>query len=242
MSKKAEDMLNHNIGLIGEQSENVRAHLAIPQAVAIYESKFPGHRITLNWISTKSVLDDQDKLLSSCHGLWCVPGSPYQSFEGALHAIRFARENKIPFLGTCGGCQHALLEYARNILGMSDADHEESNPSAHTKIIARLSCSLFGETMGVTPVHQTKLAQFCGTKEMLVKYFCNFGLSPTYQAEFSTNDFVFSAYDKNGEVRAFELREHPFFIGTLFQPELAANDGVLHPLLCAFLDATIQPK
>lgn len=221
--------------MIGESNDNVRAHLAIPRAIAHYETQFPGHHFTLNWISTESVLGDRNKLLDSCHGLWCVPGSPYKNFDGALHAIRFARENKIPFLGTCGGYQHALLEYARNVLGMSDADHEESNPSAKTKVITRLSCSLYGETSEVIPVHQTKLAGICGTKKMTVKYFCNFGLNKTYQTTFSTKNFIFSAHDSSGEVRAFEIAEHPFFIGTLFQPELDALDQLLHPLIQAFL-------
>jgi len=66
-------------------------------------------------------------------GFWCVPASPYRDIDGALRAIRFAREQRRPFLGTCGGFQHAVLEYARNVLGWADAEHGELAPNAHVR-------------------------------------------------------------------------------------------------------------
>src|SRR5205809_607084 len=78
------------------------------------------------------------------HGIWCVPGSPYRSMDGALRANRFARENGRPFLGTCGGFQHAIIESLRNVAGLKHADHAESNPDAKMPVIVRLACSLAG--------------------------------------------------------------------------------------------------
>lgn len=81
---------------------------------------------------------------------WCAPGSPYRSLTGALDAIRFAREERVPFIGTCGGFQHAVIEYARNVLGFADARHAEYDPYASSDLfISALSCSPFGETMRV---------------------------------------------------------------------------------------------
>jgi CTP synthase (UTP-ammonia lyase) len=91
-------------------------------------------------------------------GLWCVPGSPYASMEGALNAIRQARESGLPFLGTCGGFQHALIEVARDLLGLADADHSESNPGGDVLLIDRLSCSLVGARGRLHVVAGSRLA------------------------------------------------------------------------------------
>lgn len=87
--------------------------------------------------------------------VWVLPGSPYASEAGALAAIRTAREDGIPFLGTCGGFQHALLEYARNVCGLTRAAHAENDPAADSGdlLIAPLACSLVGHegVVRVTP-------------------------------------------------------------------------------------------
>jgi len=81
-------------------------------------------------------------VLEAFAGFWCVPGSPYRDMDGALRTIRFARETRCPFLGTCGGFQHAVIEYARSVLGLTDADHMESNPDAELPLIIALACRL----------------------------------------------------------------------------------------------------
>ncbi len=79
-------------------------------------------------------------------GLLVAPGSPYESMEGALAAIRVARSRGVPLLGTCGGFQHVVLEFARHMLGVADADHAEYEPYASsTLFITPLSCSLAGQ-------------------------------------------------------------------------------------------------
>src|SRR5450432_689777 len=102
------------IGLIGDYSESVPAHRAIPIALRD-AAKTSAIAVELEWIPTEQVTSGAP--LSRFNGLWCVPASPYRSTDGALLAIRHARERAIPFLGTCGGFQHAIVEYARNVLG-----------------------------------------------------------------------------------------------------------------------------
>src|SRR5436305_12424662 len=115
------------IGLIGDFNPEVKAHIAIPQALTL-ASRHVGCDVVAEWLPTPSLESETEQRLSGFDGLWIVPASPYESMEGALLAIRFAREHGVPFLGTCGGFQHALLEYARNVLHLSGADHAESNP------------------------------------------------------------------------------------------------------------------
>src|SRR5215475_5654671 len=125
------------MGLIGEFNEQNKAHHAIGSAVNAASEG----RVETTWVSTDSV---GNSALAEFDGLWCVPGMPYRSADGALAAIGFARSHRIPFLGTSAGFQYALIEYARNVLGFVDADHQKSNPKAATPLISPLSLSMVG--------------------------------------------------------------------------------------------------
>src|SRR5262249_45504713 len=102
-----------SIGLIGDYCDSVVAHQAIPKAL-----KSAGETLGLaahfEWIPTEEITSAAR--IADFTGLWCVPASPYRNMNGALLAIRHARESTVPFLGTCGGFQHAIVEYARNVL------------------------------------------------------------------------------------------------------------------------------
>src|SRR5258708_3655402 len=115
------------IGLVGDYDAAVLAHQAIPLALR-HAADTLNVDVECAWLATDGIRSTAQ--LAGYKGLWCVPASPYRSMDGALVAIRYARENKLPFLGTCGGFQHTVIEYARNVLGWSDADHGETNPTA----------------------------------------------------------------------------------------------------------------
>src|SRR5215470_13041788 len=129
------------VGLIGDYDPEVPAHIAIPRAIALAAQALECDAEAI-WLPTPRLENDTGQLLAGYNALWCVPASPYRSMEGALRAIRFARERGVPFLGSCGGSQHAIIEHARNVLGLAGADHAETNPSALVPLIAPLSCSL----------------------------------------------------------------------------------------------------
>src|SRR6266850_6005772 len=103
------------IGLVGDFDANVPAHRAIPLALGM-AAKAVDCIVKWEWIGTHEIHGSER--LESLNGLWCVPASPYRNMQGALSAIKYARENKRPFLGTCGGFQHAVIEYARYVLGV----------------------------------------------------------------------------------------------------------------------------
>ena len=223
------------IGLIGDYSPEVTAHVAIPQALALAASGMESE-IEASWLATESLADDIGQL-SSFDGLWCVPASPYRSMEGALAAIRFAREEVRPFLGTCGGFQHALIEYARNVLGMAEADHVESNPTTAMPLIAPLSCSLV-EAHGVIKLKDgSNVRRIYGADEIVEQYHCNYGVNARYQSLLESSEMKVTGVDAEGEARVVELAGHPFFIATLFQPERSALSGKAHPLIVAYVQA-----
>jgi CTP synthase (UTP-ammonia lyase) len=224
------------VGLVGDFSSDVRAHMAIPQALDLAAAG-TGRSIKTEWVHTQEIGEDVESRLATFNALWCVPGSPYASMEGALCAIRFARERGVPFLGTCGGFQHTLIEYARHVLGWSEADHAESNQTAKMPLVMPLSCSLVG-ARGIIELQEGSLAKaIYGAEETTEQYHCNFGFNPRYRSLFDAGALRITGVDKGGEVRVVELEDHPFFLATLFQPELTALTGVKHPLITAYVRA-----
>lgn len=222
------------IGLIGDHDPSVPAHRAIPLALEIASGCC---HIDLEpvWIDTDAVTDS---LLKAQHfdGIWCVPASPYRSTEGALAAIRFARERRIPFLGTCGGFQHALLETARHVLGDANASHEELTPSAISPWISRLTCPLIEVSQRVVWVAGNWARETVGAPSTLEDYHCNFGLAPARENDlFQPGRWLALARDESGQLRAAQYGEHPFFVGTLFQPERWALRGKSHRLIEEFV-------
>lgn len=222
------------IGLVGDYDETVTAHRAIPLALDLAATLL-GAEVTFAWVPTEKIADAAR--VSGFDGIWCVPASPYRSMDGALTAIRHARENAIPFLGTCGGFQHAVVEYARNVLGWADAEHAETAPDAARPVITPLACALVEATGSLRLFPGTRIASAYGTPETVEEYRCRYGLNPAFRAALVAGPLRASADDEAGEVRAVELDGHPFFVATLFQPERAALRGETAPLVTVFVGA-----
>ncbi len=131
-----------------------------------------------------------------------------------------------------------MIEYARNVLGLTEADHSETNPSAAFALITPLVCSLTGGAQGVIYfLPESRIAAIYGKPEATEEFNCNYGMSPDHQSLLASSDLHITGVDSENEVRVVELEGHPFFIATLFQPERSAFKGVAHPLLRAFLQA-----
>lgn len=222
------------IGLIGDYDAAVLAHQAIPRALEL-AAKALGVKFSAEWLATEEI--NSIDSVSHFDGLWAVPATPYRNMDGALCAIRFARETLRPFLGTCGGFQHALLEYARSVLGWADAEHAETAPQAGRPVIAPLVCSLVEVQDSVRFVPGSRLAQAYAQEQSSEGYHCRFGLNPEFAAALAAGPLQITAFDARGEARSFELDGHPFFVGTLFQPERAALANRLPPLVKAFVAA-----
>ena len=218
------------IALIGDFDASVTAHRAIPLALQLAAAES-------EWVHTSAIGGDAAARLASFAGVWCVPASPYADSEAALAAIRFARESGRAFLGTCGGFQHAAIEYARNVLAMADADHAETNPSGAVLIVNRLSCSLVEVSQELTLVPGSLIERAYGQLRIQEGYHCNYGLNPALASRLLDGLLHPVAHDDAGEVRAVELTGHPFFTATLFQPERRALFGELPPLVRDFVAA-----
>jgi CTP synthase (UTP-ammonia lyase) len=224
------------VALVGDHDESVLAHRAIPLALQLAGDR-AGRTIQWDWCSTDSLLRGPAKTLQNYDCTWCVPGSPYRSEAGAREGIRFARETGQPFLGTCGGCQHAILEYARNVLGIRDADHAETHPDALLPLIAPLSCALVEVSGAIRLQQDSMIARIYGSDTIEEGYHCSYGLNPGLEHLLAGSALKISGRDGGGEARAFELGGRDFYILTQFQPERSALKGVLPPVVSAFVAA-----
>jgi CTP synthase (UTP-ammonia lyase) len=228
------------IGLIGDFDSQKAAHVAIPKALELACSEL-GVQFAYQWIRTPLLETDVEQKLSKYQAIWAVPGFPYTNMQGALNGIQFAREHQVPFLGTCGGFQHMMIEYARNVLRLSEADHAETNPTSSLVLVVPLTCSVSEQnhTFKLTP--GSTVAKIYGHNEIAEQYgICNYGLNPDFRSLFEQNGMKIAGVDTNDEVRIMELSSNRFFVGTLFQPERSAFNNIVHPLIKAFIQNAIE--
>ena len=200
------------------------------------------------WIATPELAQpNAEKLLETFDGIWAAPGSPYQSFDGMLKGIEFARRRDWPFLGTCGGFQYALIECARNVLGIKDADSAENNSGSKNIIINPVACAVPNrgkekpKLSGAVPEIKLRpgsyLHSFYTQETVTEEFFCNFEVNPDYEWAAMEAGFPVVARGAQGEIRAIESPTHRFYIATLFQPQLSSKTGHPHPLVLAFVQA-----
>jgi CTP synthase (UTP-ammonia lyase) len=224
------------IALIGERDPAKQAHLGIEASLALYRREVDP-QLDYEWVNTAAITaGSAEDVFRDTTGIWCTPGSPYESTEGALRSIQQARTGAKAFLGTCGGFQHALMEFAQNVLHRP-AEHAELTPGAKEPLIIKLSCSLAGAHGKVIATLPGRFPEILGAPESIEEFNCNYGFNDELTDVFKGSDLLFVAHDELGQVRAFRLEHHPFFVGTLFQPERRALTGSLHPVVRAFLAA-----
>lgn len=204
--------------------------------------------VEAQWLATPSLAEpNAEKTLETFDGIWAAPGSPYKSFDGMLRGIEFARRRDWPFLGTCGGFQYALIECARNVLGIADADSAENNSGSKNIIIYPVACAVPTRAKGAPKLSGaipeirlrpgSYLHSFYMQDVVTEEFFCNFEVNPDYEWAAMEAGFPVVARGPQGEIRAIESPTHRFYIATLFQPQLSSKPGKPHPLVLAFVQA-----
>lgn len=223
------------IGLIGDFDKDVPAHKAIPMALQLAAESL-GVTVEYQWVHSTDI---EVVSLQEFAALWCVPASPYEDTENVLLAIKHAREQDIPFLGTCGGFQHAALEFVRNVLGYAEAENSEINPDASMPVVSALACKLYDVNGVIELKEKSEIALAYGRLDISEEYFCGYGVNRDYLHLFENTDLSFTGYDEDGDPRALEIEKNRFFIGTAFQPERSAFSGAVHPLISNYLQAVL---
>lgn len=216
-----------NIYLLGDRDASAITHRELEAAIRLLP-----YGVRARWVGT----DTPDALRTAeADGLWAVPGTPYRNDAAVYAAIKTARTSGQPFLGTCGGFQYAVVEFARNVAGIAGAEHAETAPDADQRVVDRLACTLVGQERCVTAIPGTRMHDLCGSAPFIAFHWCNYGIAPAYADRLANHGLRIAARADDAGVEAVELADHPFFMATLFQPQVGSVAGrSLHPIIQAF--------
>jgi CTP synthase (UTP-ammonia lyase) len=237
------------IGILGDFNPEFPSHHATNDSLQHAARKLD-LKVDSEWIPTPSLANaGAETILEGFDGFLASPGSPYKSFDGMLKGIEFARRRDWPFLGTCGGFQYALIEFARNVLCITDADSAENNSGSKNIVIYPVACAVTGRKGGAPKLSGkvpeirlrpgSYLQSFYGKDKEIVteEFFCNFEVNPDYEWATMEAGFPVVARGTQGEIRAIESPAHRFFVATLFQPQLSSTEKKPHPVVLAFIQA-----
>jgi CTP synthase (UTP-ammonia lyase) len=233
------------IGIVGDFDRGKHSHWAT-EAALFHASARLGLTMEPHWVSTPSLAAaGSEERLAEFDGIWGAPGSPFSSMVGMLRAIEYARVRNLPYLGTCAGFQHALIEFTRNVLGIADADSAEHAPDGKNIVISLVHCPTPGGPSGPrlcgTDVARvlpgTLLEKLCGAGDLIGEYFCSFETNPDFVPRWVERGLRVAALGAEREMRAFELPQNRFFVATLFQPQLSSSFQRPHPIIEGYLRA-----
>lgn len=222
-----------NIALVGDHNDIYPSHRELNAVRAML-----GPDVDTEWVPTDG---ERVRYLEGFSGIWLTPGSPYADDAAAYEAIRWARENDVPFLGTCGGLQYAVIEYFRNVLHVTDASHAESDGPDGSNVIHPLACSLQGRECLVRPVAGTRFARLVNGQSFTGMHYCGYGPGQGEIRQLTDNGMVVEATADDADAEVIELPTNRFFMLTLFQPQIGALAGKpVHPLLHEFVRCAHQ--
>ncbi len=238
------------IALCGKYVQLHDAYLSVAEALrhAGYENKA---FIDIHWIDTELITEyTADELLSDADGILVPGGFGNRGVEGKIIAAKYAREHDIPYLGICLGMQTAVIEFARNVLGFSDADSGEFAPDSKHKVIDLMTDQKgivdMGGTMrlGAYPCKVRKntiMERSYGKSEISERHRHRYEFNNEFRSEFEANGMIFTGTSPNGLlVEAVEIPSNRFYIGVQYHPEFKSRPNHAHPLFREFVKAAAE--
>ena len=218
-------------------------------------------RVNIKWVDSEKVEDDgAEKYLNDCDGILVAGGFGERGVEGKILSIQYARVNKIPFLGICLGMQLAMVEYARNVLKLDEANSVEFNKETSAPIIYLID--EFIDAAGAKQIRTAttamggtlRLGEYeCETKEgsnlraaydapmIFERHRHRYEANPAYRDDFEANGMEITG-ESHGLIEAVEVKDHPWFLGVQFHPEFTSRLQNANPAILAFVDAAQKHK
>lgn len=238
------------IGLCGKYIELADAYKSITEAF-IHSGAENNTKVEIKWIAAEDIeKDGPEPYLKDISGLLVAPGFGSRGIEGKISAIKYVRENKIPFFGICLGLQCAVIEFARNVCGITNANSTEFNEKTKQNVIDLMleqkKVKDKGGTMrlGAYPCNIQKgtLAYTAYKKELIYeRHRHRYEVNNKYKSQLAKHGMVFSGIcPANDLVEIIELNNHPFFIASQFHPELKSRATIAHPLFREFIKASLS--
>lgn len=209
-------------------------------------------QVEVSWVDSEQLedVDDLDKVFSGIQGIIVPGGFGCRGVEGKILAARYARENKIPFFGLCLGLQCAVVEYARSVLGLSDAHTTECDPNTHHPVVKCLpgqeGVTELGGTMrlGALPcrVSDGSLAKAAYQTDVIYeRHRHRYEVNAEYKDMLEAKGLIVSGTSLDGRhIEIMELKDHPWFLGTQYHPEFKSRPNRPHPLFSGFLKAILD--
>ncbi|KKX47461.1 CTP synthase [Sphingobacterium sp. IITKGP-BTPF85] len=241
-----------NIGLVGKYVELPDAYKSIVESF-IHAGASNECKVKLQYIAAESVNDQnvQDKL-SEMDGVLVAPGFGERGLDGKLAAIKYIRENNIPFFGICLGMQCSVIEFGRNVLGLKDANSTEMNPDTPHPVINLMedqkNITNMGGTMRLGAYDcdikkGTKAFNIYGKTRISERHRHRYEFNNAYLEQYEAAGMITSGINPtSGLVEIVELKNHPFFVAGQFHPELKSTVANPHPLFVSFVAAALSNK
>ncbi len=239
------------IGLVGKYVELKDAYKSIAESF-IHAGVSNDCKVKLEWIHSESINSDNVKeKLGDLKGILVAPGFGERGIEGKITAIKYARENQVPFLGICLGMQCAVIEFGRNVLGLADAHSLEMNNKTSAPVISIMEdqkkITEKGGTMRLGAysckiADGTKAQEIYKKQEIVERHRHRYEFNNDYLADYENAGMIASGINVNGLVEIIEIKDHPWFVGVQFHPEYKSTVANPHPLFVNFVKAAIEAK
>jgi CTP synthase len=238
------------VALVGKYIELPDAYLSVTEALR-HAGWAHGRSTVIRWVDSESLTPDNlDTRLGGAAGVVVPGGFGHRGIEGKVLAARYARENKVPYLGLCLGLQCGVIEFARDVVGQKDANSTEFDMFTQAPVIDFMpdqrDLEEKGGTMrlGVYPAKLTpgsKAAAAYGEEVIYERHRHRFEVSNTYREALENNGMLLSGQSPDGRlVEIVELKDHPWFVASQFHPEFKSRPDRPHPLFDGFVKASIE--
>lgn len=243
---------NVKIGLVGKYIELKDSYISINEALTHAGVENDCHP-QIEWIHSELLTENNiEEQFEGLDGILVAPGFGERGIEGKIAAVKYARENKLPFFGICLGMQCAVIEFARNVIGIADAHSSEMNPNTKNPVIylmeSQKGIKEVGGTMrlGAYPCvisEKTKAFSAYNKEEVSERHRHRFEFNNEYMSQFEEKGMIASGINPDGGlVEIVEIVDHPWFVGVQFHPEYRSTVLSPHPLFVDFIKASIEHK
>ncbi len=241
-----------SIAIVGKYSELLDAYKSIHESLN-HAGAFHGSHVNIVSVSSEDIEEKgAAEVLKDCHGILVPGGFGGRGVEGKILAVQYAREKKIPYFGICYGMHMAVIEFARNVLHLNDADTIENNKKTTNPVIHLMEeqkkIMNLGGTMrlGAFPCilnKGTTIRKIYGKEQISERHRHRFEFNNDYREQCEKAGMVLSGISPNGMlVETVELSDHPWFIGVQFHPEFKSRPVDPHPLFKGFIGASLVHK
>ena len=239
------------IAMVGKYMELHDAYLSVMEALK-HASWQEGATVNIKWVDSETVTHEtEEEIFSDVDGILVPGGFGYRGVEGKIEAVRWARVNNIPFLGICLGMQVAVIEFARNVIGLKEANSSEFLPEGKESVI-----DIMPDQRGVRKGGTMRLGAYpCKTKEnsLLRKLYGEEMISERHRHRYEFNNDFRTLFEKFGMVlsgtspddklvEAVEIPSHPFFIAVQFHPEFKSRPQRPHPCFSGLIKASLERR